>query len=787
MVTAQEQLQRIKEAQQRLRQISRITPAQRRKLTRTGLIKERQRRSQIAQKQQQLSTAKKRVKEFQERQRKVKIQREKQQGAVKTLIKEIQKNLKTKPSFISGAGISKAKKAFKLAGLDPKKAEEIFTKTITSNPVYSFSKFQSGRAKLAQKDIDKILSKNKTIQDLLKPPEILGIMSVDPNILLKKNKIIQGLLKPSEIKGIMSVDPNILSQTSKRIPSQIGEPFIPTVEVAPTIEQQLVRTIRESTPKLRLLGKSDIAKGIRTAIGIGMGTEKFAREKAKGAVFNIRDIEGRRIFTKEQASGLTDLTAEVIESYFLGKGAGKVATLSKGAVAKILPQALQKSKRFKRIVNVLDTAVISGLSINEAKKLRKTYNELGEDAALLQLIGLASFGFGFAKTGAKPSAQTQKEFNEFTNLLKKTIPKGKRGQTSLQKVLSKGRFEKLKELDKTRAERIDIVKAKIEKKLIKAKNRKEQLIILDNLAKDIKTPEAKANFRIFVEELINKRILKVPEIEVVPGVKVKELIPVKERIEVIVPKTKPLRKIFPTTKVTKISQINLEKIKKQQQKQQRRIAFSKQSLGQRYAVGQIRAQKLKTATVHKAAQRQKILQKQAPKFRVPTLLKAPATSKITKIPRIIVPPPFPFAKVKSKRKLVSPIKPTSKKGYYVLGKPLKKRKFVRLNKVPLKQSEAKDLGAWLIDHSLGRTFKLKQSNRPAQKPRLKVPKSYFTKHRKKFRNFKIIKGKKVFTPYQWIEKRGTPLLDTRAERKKITLLKKLSQLQKKSLIKRKKK
>ena len=121
------------------------------------------------------------------------------------------------------------------------------------------------------------------------------------------------------------------------------------------------------------------------------------------------------------------------------------------------------------------------------------------------------------------------------------------------------------------------------------------------------------------------------------------------------------------------------------------------------------------------------------------------------------------------------------RGWNVLGKPLKQKRFVKLNLNSLTKAKAKDLGAWLTDHSLGRTFKLKGTMSIAKKPKLKVPGSYYSKTRGKFRGFRISKGKKIKLRDSYIEKKGKYLLDTRSEKKKITLLAQRARLRKKYL------
>ncbi len=157
--------------------------------------------------------------------------------------------------------------------------------------------------------------------------------------------------------------------------------------------------------------------------------------------------------------------------------------------------------------------------------------------------------------------------------------------------------------------------------------------------------------------------------------------------------------------------------------------------------------------------------------------------KPTKKKRALLEIKRPFVSRTTKKKPLKR-KPTGEErniGYNVFGKPIKKKKFIRLNLVPISKTKAKDLGSFLADKSLARTFKFKRTDKPAQKPKLIVPPRYFAKVQRKFRDFRIVKGQQVPLKNTFIEKRGKFLLDTVSERKKITLLRKLSQLKKKSL------
>jgi len=257
MVTAQEQLQRVTQAQQRLQKVSRISPAQRRQLTRTGLVKERQRQARITEGQKELKITQKQIETFQKEQKKVEVQRTKQKDAVKTLIDQIKKNLKEKPAFLSGSGIGISKKAFELAGLDPKQAEKIFIKTIETNPVFEMTKAQAGRVKLAKGQIDTILSKeNITVQDLFDVEVLKGVIEARPPRILSARGIdVRGLDipelaplgftptqigLPSDIKGLeFKQDIGSIKQIETRL-SDIGRKIRQTLNIPVTRKEPVI-------------------------------------------------------------------------------------------------------------------------------------------------------------------------------------------------------------------------------------------------------------------------------------------------------------------------------------------------------------------------------------------------------------------------------------------------------------------------------------------------------------------------------------------------------------------
>jgi len=158
---------------------------------------------------------------------------------------------------------------------------------------------------------------------------------------------------------------------------------------------------------------------------------------------------------------------------------------------------------------------------------------------------------------------------------------------------------------------------------------------------------------------------------------------------------------------------------------------------------------------------------------------------IPRKPPVKVPVIVPRIKIKKPRKKVKP-KPRS---YHTYVRPLKKvkgkkPKLIRVTRKPVSKLRARDIGSFLTDRSIARTHKIKGSRLKPKKSKLKVPVGYYAKTRKKFRGYKIVKGKRIPLKQKWIERRGKPLIDTLGEKRGLTARRRLAQLRKQSGIKR---
>jgi len=190
---------------------------------------------------------------------------------------------------------------------------------------------------------------------------------------------------------------------------------------------------------------------------------------------------------------------------------------------------------------------------------------------------------------------------------------------------------------------------------------------------------------------------------------------------------------------------------------------------------------LKTGQVPKLMQMPKLKITPSQKLVQRTAYVTPSATIQKRITKILPPG------IKLKRK--PPIKVVKKKrGYDVYARPLKRvkgkiPKQVKVNIVPLTKQRAEDLRNYLVDTSLSRTGSIRKVAGKPKKPRLKAPSGYGIRTQPKFRTYKIRKKKRVPLKTGKVIERKKRLLDTIQERKRITLLKRIAQMQKRAGIK----
>ena len=147
---------------------------------------------------------------------------------------------------------------------------------------------------------------------------------------------------------------------------------------------------------------------------------------------------------------------------------------------------------------------------------------------------------------------------------------------------------------------------------------------------------------------------------------------------------------------------------------------------------------------------------------------------------------LPFTSNKSPQKQIS----QKKYGYVVYARPLKKFKSQRqpklkkINLPPLNKNRAEDLRNYLTDTSLARTAEIRKIKQKPKEIKLNVPLGYASRTSNKFRDYRIVKGKKVTLPNSRVIEKAKYGLDTRQEVKRISLEKRIKQVIGKPVIRR---
>ncbi len=178
-------------------------------------------------------------------------------------------------------------------------------------------------------------------------------------------------------------------------------------------------------------------------------------------------------------------------------------------------------------------------------------------------------------------------------------------------------------------------------------------------------------------------------------------------------------------------------------------------------------QKFQQAQLFKQRQLQRQLQ------RSKKLLRARQVLKPKKLIRVLPP-----TKRKVRRKVIKKMKVQA---FKVEARPRrikgkKRPKLIKISQVPLSRRNARNLRNKVLDTSLARTGRIKPITGKPKRPLLRVPKNFAKQSKRKFRDFKRVKGKKVKLPRGKVIERSKFLLDTKSEKRSITLSKKLAEL-----------
>jgi len=145
-------------------------------------------------------------------------------------------------------------------------------------------------------------------------------------------------------------------------------------------------------------------------------------------------------------------------------------------------------------------------------------------------------------------------------------------------------------------------------------------------------------------------------------------------------------------------------------------------------------------------------------------------------PRVV--PPI---KLKKKRRPKKKRKP--QQAFNVTARPRrikgeKRPKLIKINQVPLSRKNARNLRNKVLDTTLARTGSIRPTTGKPRKPLLRVNKNFAKSSKNKFRDFRIVKGKRVKLRKGKVIEKSRFLLDTKSEKRSITLSKKLAQLKK---------
>lgn len=203
---------------------------------------------------------------------------------------------------------------------------------------------------------------------------------------------------------------------------------------------------------------------------------------------------------------------------------------------------------------------------------------------------------------------------------------------------------------------------------------------------------------------------------------------------------------------------------------------------------QLSKQKSKSAQATKQRVNQKVAQLQ--KSKTALKFKQKQITKQIRRGRAGISPPRPFRlfslpKFKKKKFKGSLVKKKGKNSFDVFARPVKGKRLVKVNKVPLTRQNANDLRNFIIDTSLSARGKIKPSSGKPMKSRLKVPRGFAKRTSVKFRRVRFSKGRRIPLPKGSVIERRGRRLDTKSERRKITLAKRIKQITRKEKSKRK--
>jgi len=157
-------------------------------------------------------------------------------------------------------------------------------------------------------------------------------------------------------------------------------------------------------------------------------------------------------------------------------------------------------------------------------------------------------------------------------------------------------------------------------------------------------------------------------------------------------------------------------------------------------------------------------------------------------PPVPRPPKKPPIRRPSSKKKAPTTRGKGTTGYNVYVKS--RGKYLKANRKPLSKRNALDRRAYVIDHSTSVRAKLRKIGKTKTLGKIK-PKEVGARTKVKARNYRIVKGKRVYLQGTIIERKGKPRINTRGEKRGLTAARLVKQLntptkRKKRTVKRKK-
>ncbi len=705
------------------------------------------------------------------------IQKQKQVIQKQVLQKQIQKRIKRKvilqakrappkisirKRFPTTLEIRKEKGFFVLeAPIPPKKGQEIefLIQGLEKSRLKLRTKIERGQ-KLTLKEqsqlagsviLKRLAETSLAIKRLKKVPE-KSVEGVTKIIRDKRN-----------IKQISRETLNILKRTGKGI-KRGAEDFGRTLRVSPTEAVALIGTevilLQGSGKLLSVVGKvpKAAAKTIKPII----------KKEGKPVKFiGVQEQVGDKIITKvifsssKKRGGVAIAISEV-------KGR-RVATVTFGKVGKF---KFKKVKGKKRLIGFKQKGVFAGREVSIIRRARlKIVGRTKIGTIVRNVGGLTQVGLGQVAI-AKGTAllKTGRKFGVARPIVKKV--KG----LKIEKFIS-----------------ISAIFTKKDLSLIVGRTlrKKKDIRSFIGLIKGQSSIENVKSFSIQKQRLFNQALSDVAATISASTTKGRK----------VIPKLSPKSRKVIINRISKTRGVPLAvvkgKLKQVTRKQAKLKAPTKLTIKEKSRLSQLEKQVQKEQTKLRSIVKQRVIPRERQKLRQRQILRSRVKQKAklkAKVP-LVGRPVVPRVPVKvGKKKIPIPLKKRKKFGvrvlgeeqpaYNVFGRPLKRfkgqkqPKLIKLNKKPLSKVQAERLGSTLADTTISRTFKIKAIKGKPKKPTLKT--QSFKK--RKFRSFRIKKGKRIGLKNTFIEKRKF-LIDTRGEKRGLTLRRGLAKLRRESRVK----